>query len=260
MKDIKDNFSAQSDIYASFRPGYPAELFAWIYSHCRHFDSAWDCATGNGQAAINLSPKFKIVYATDLSISQLKNAHQSGNIIYSVENAEQPSFNEDTFDLVTVAQALHWFDHKMFFEQLYKVVKPGALFAAWGYDLLRVNDEIDTIIREFYSGTIGPYWDEERKHVDNHYNTIAFPFELLPCPKFSISYSWAAEHMIGYLNTWSAVQHYIKKNNSNPVELIKEKLLSVWGNEERMVTFPIFMKAGYPTPNADIDRQKNNAL
>lgn len=245
MKDIKDNFSAQSDKYASFRPGYPAELFQWLYSHCRHFDSAWDCATGNGQAAINLASKFKVVHATDLSINQLKNAHELSNIVYSVEKAEVPTFPADSFDLVTVAQALHWFDHKIFFEQMYKAAKSGALFAAWGYDLLRVNEEIDPIIREFYTGIIGPYWDEERKHVDNNYNTISFPFELLPCPELSTSYSWSFEHMIGYLNTWSAVQHYVKKNNNNPVDLIYDNLSLVWGSEERMVTFPIFMKAGY---------------
>ncbi len=245
MKDIKDNFSAQADIYAHYRPGYPDALFEWLYTHCRHFGRALDCATGNGQAAAKLSEKFELVNAIDISISQLENSYKAPNIQYSVEKAEQPSFPANSFDLITVAQALHWFDHKNYFEQMYKVAKTGALFAAWGYSLLRISEEIDSLTDDFYTNVTGPYWDEERKHIDNKYNSIPFPFALLPCPDFSISYPWKAEHMIGYLNTWSAVQHYIKKNNTNPVDLIKEKLLSVWGKQERIVTFPIFMTAGY---------------
>lgn len=245
MKETKDNFSAQSGRYVQYRPDYPAELYEWLYSHCRHFGRALDCATGNGQVAINIAQKFEIVYANDISISQIENAHIAANIQYTIQRAEEAPYPVDSFDLITVAQALHWFDHKSYFEQMYKVAKPGALFAAWGYNLVQVNPEIDAVIYDFYTSVTGSYWDEERKHVDNNYDTISFPFELLPCPGFRIKYSWTAEHIIGYLNTWSAVQHYIKKNDANPVGLIKEKLSSAWRDGEREVTFPIFMKAGY---------------
>ncbi|MCB9046352.1 MAG: class I SAM-dependent methyltransferase [Chitinophagales bacterium] len=244
MKDTKDNFSQQSDIYANYRPGYPQELFDWLYAQCNSFDTAWDCATGNGQAAVKIVAIFQTVCATDLSISQLENSTKKDNIIYQQERAEQPSFADNNFDLVTVAQSLHWFDHAVFFEQVKRVAKNGAVFAAWGYNLPRVSPTINDIVDDFYTHIVGPYWDAERKHVDNEYASIEVPFEKIEAQKFKITYEWAAEHMLGYLNTWSSVQHYIKKNNKNPVDLIASKLMDAWGAGPKEVTFPVFMRAG----------------
>lgn len=247
MKEAKDNFSAQANEYAQFRPGYPPELFDWLYSHCKGHDKAWDCATGNGQAAVNIADKFEIVYATDLSISQLEKSIKRNNIIYSQEKAEETEFPDNSFDLVTVAQALHWLDHERFFSEVKRVAKNGALFAAWGYGLLNITAHIDALIHNFYKDITGPYWDKERRHIDSHYADIPFPFEELPCPGFAMHYEWTAEHMAGYLNSWSAVQHYIKANGSNPVDIIKDDLRNAWGDEELHVTFPIFMRAGIIT-------------
>lgn len=246
MKDIKDNFSNQAQTYAGYRPGYPDELFSFLYGHCQEFDNVWDCATGNGQAAVELANKFQQVYATDISRKQLDNTTLRENIYYSVGRAEQTSFTENTFDLVTVAQALHWFDHNVFFKEVQRVCKPDALFAAWGYGLIRCNDEvINNIIDQFYYGITGPYWDTERKHVDEHYRSITIPFNEISCPEFHIKYQWSYEQLSGYFNTWSSVQHYIKANNANPVALIAEELLQSFNAKETIeVTFPIFMKAG----------------
>ncbi len=246
-KGPKDNFSRQSADYARYRPGYPQELFDWLYSHCAAYDAAWDCATGNGQATVNIAEKFEVVYATDLSITQLENAINKENIIYLQGKAEEPDFENDSFDLVTVAQALHWLDHQKFFSEVKRVAKNGALFAAWGYGLLSIMPEIDEQIHRFYIDIIGPYWDKERRHIDNNYADIPFPFEELPCPVFAIHNNWTFEHIIGYLNSWSAVQHYIKDKGSNPVDIIRDDLEKAWGNGERHVTFPIFMKAGIIT-------------
>jgi SAM-dependent methyltransferase len=222
-------------------------LFDWLYSHCKGYDKAWDCATGNGQAAVNIAEKFKIVYATDLSISQLEKSIKRNNIIYSQEKAEETEFPDNSFDLVTVAQALHWLDHERFFSEVKRVAKNGALFAAWGYGLLNITAHIDALIHNFYKDITGPYWDKERRHIDSHFADIPFPFEELPCPGFAMHYNWTAEHMVGYLNSWSAVQHYIKANGGNPVDIIKDDLIKAWGDGERHVTFPIFMRAGIIT-------------
>lgn len=246
-KEAKDNFSAQANEYAQFRPGYPPELFDWLYSHCKGYSKAWDCATGNGQAAVNIAAKFKVVYATDLSISQLEKSIRADNIIYSQGKAEETDFPDNSFDLITVAQALHWLDHERFFNEVKRVAKNGALFAAWGYGLLNITPEIDKLIHKFYKDVIGPYWDKERRHIDNHFADIPFPFEELPCPGFAMHYNWTAEHMMGYLNSWSAVQHYIREKGSNPVDIIKDDLERAWGTGERHVIFPIFMRAGIIT-------------
>lgn len=247
MKQAKDNFSAQANEYAQFRPGYPPELFDWLYRHCKGYDKAWDCATGNGQAAVNIADKFEVVYATDLSISQLEKSIRADNIIYSHGKAEETEFPDNSFDLVTVAQALHWLDHERFFSEVKRVAKNGTLFAAWGYGLLNITPEIDELIHKFYKDINGQYWDKERRHIDNHFADIPFPFEELPCPGFAMHYNWTAEHMMGYLNSWSAVQHYIKTKGSNPVDIIKNDLIKGWGTGERHVTFPIFMRAGVIT-------------
>jgi SAM-dependent methyltransferase len=246
-KEAKDNFSRQSADYARFRPGYPQELFDWLYSHCAGYEAAWDCATGNGQAAVNIAEKFEVVYATDLSISQLENSIKKENIIYRQGKAEEPDFENDSFDLVTVAQALHWLNHDKFFSEVKRVAKNGAIFAAWGYGLLSILPEINELIHKFYTDITGPYWDKERRHVDDHYASIPFPIEELPCPVFAMHYNWTSKHIIGYLNSWSAVQHYIKMKKANPIDIIKSDLEKAWGDGERLVTFPIFMRAGIIT-------------
>lgn len=242
-KETKDNFSVQSAGYAAYRPGYPQELFDWLYEHCAGFDTAWDCATGNGQATVKLSEKFKMVYATDISINQLKKSEKRDNIIYKEGAGEKTEFVDNSFDLITVAQGLHWLDHKKFFTEVERVAKPGALFAAWGYNIPEVSLEVDAVVRRFYSDIIGAYWDKERKYVDEQYGGIEIPFEELPCPPLAMSYEWTFEHMVGYLNSWSAVQHYIKDKNANPVDIIKDDLKKAWGTGVRPVTFPVFMRA-----------------
>jgi len=243
MSDTKDNFSRQADAYARFRPGYPQALFDWLFSKCAAHNNAWDCATGNGQAAESIAAKFQTVYATDISIKQLDNAHKADNIIYSKQPAEQPSFDNDSFDLVTVAQSLHWFNHEQFFNEVHRVAKNGALFAAWGYNLPRSTPDINAVIDRFYTEVVGAYWDAERRHVDNSYSSIPFPQPALPCPGFSISYAWTVEQMSGYLSSWSAVQHFIKDRGFDPVGTVAEELLKVWGHDVQTVTFPIFMHA-----------------
>lgn len=244
MKDVKDNFSKQAAGYATFRPHYPTALYNWLFDHCRHFEYALDCATGNGQAASELAHKFKLVHAIDISAGQIANAVQKTNIIYSMHRAEATGFADNSFDLVTVAQSLHWFDHERFFAEVNRITRHSGLFAAWGYSLLQVNREIDDLVSDFYYRMVGPYWDKERKHVDEHYRSIPFPFRPIPCPDFNIEVDWTAEHMLGYLQSWSAVQHYEKAHGQNPVDIIRDNIIKTWGNSPRQVKFPLFVLAG----------------
>jgi ubiquinone/menaquinone biosynthesis C-methylase UbiE len=242
---MKDNFSKQSDFYSRFRPGYPRQLFDFLLPLVPDKKTAWDCGTGNGQVAVKLSLYFNEVYATDLSSAQIENADKKQNIFYSVENAEETLFPGNKFDLITVAQAIHWFEFKNFYGEAQRTLKPGGVIAVIGYDIFRINKNIDLLLDRFYRITTGPYWDKERKYVEEHYLTIPFPFKEITTPGFSMNYNWEFEHVIGYLNTWSAVQHYIRKNNENPVERFSAELKKVWGNNlKRKVTFPVFMRTG----------------
>jgi SAM-dependent methyltransferase len=242
---MKDNFSAASDRYARYRPSYPDGLFAYIQTLLNGNENAWDCATGNGQAAQKLSPLFKQVHATDISAAQLAQAVQFSNIRYTVQPAEKTNFPDAFFDLVMVAQAVHWFRFDAFYAEVARTAKPGALLCITGYGKLTVSQEVDNVIDSLYTDIVGPYWDEERRYVDEGYQTIPFPFTEIPSPPFSITYQWSLEHLIGYLQTWSAVKHYQKKKGSNPVDLIWQDLVRHWGDEEsKTVCFPLLLRVG----------------
>ncbi|MEO8412184.1 MAG: class I SAM-dependent methyltransferase [Ginsengibacter sp.] len=242
---MKDNFSKQSDLYARFRPGYPKQLFDFLLPLVPGKQTAWDCATGNGQVAATLSQYFNEVYATDISSEQIRNAITRENIFYAVGNAEETSFPGDKFDLITVAQAIHWFDFEKFYHEAKRTLQTGAIIAVIGYDIFKINKEINLLVDQLYRKTTGPYWDAERKYIDDRYTTIPFPFKEIETPGFSMNYHWELEQVVGYLNTWSAVQHYTRRNNENPVDKFSEELKKVWGNiQKRKVTFPIFMRTG----------------
>jgi SAM-dependent methyltransferase len=240
----KDLFSQHSKEYATFRPTYPNELYDFILSHVKNFDAAWDCATGNGQAANDLAKRFQKVVATDLSKKQIQKATPNDKIQYSVCKAEQTPFADNSFDLITVAQAIHWFDFDLFYKEVKRVGKPDSLFAVWGYSLLSVSPFIDRLINDFYVNVVGSYWDKERKFIDEHYQTIPFPFEEIPSPKFEINVTWTIEELIGYINTWSAVQKFIQSNGFNPVDDWINSIRPNWKNEKQTIKFPLFLRLG----------------
>jgi len=247
MKDIKDNFSTQSKTYKKYRPAYPKELYEIILSNSIGRNECWDCGTGNGQVAKELSKYFKQVSATDISEKQIKLAEKKSNIEYQKIRSESTNFESDQFDLITVAQAIHWFDFQEFYKEVRRVGKKGGRLIVWGYGLLKIEKEIDKIVNKFYRKKIGSYWDKERKHIDSNYETIEFGFKELPNPaNLSIKANWDVKHLIGYLNSWSSVQNYKKKNEGeNPVEEIAQELLKQWKEDElKEVNFPIFMKIG----------------
>ncbi|MVT10279.1 class I SAM-dependent methyltransferase [Chitinophaga tropicalis] len=242
---MKDNFSTQSDHYARYRPGYPDELFSYIAELTPGKEAAWDCGTGNGQVAGKLAAYFRQVYATDISQNQLDNAIPSPNISYSLQPAEKTSFPDKLFDLIIVAQAIHWFNFDDFYREVKRTLKQEGYLVVTGYHLLQIAEEMDALIRSFYEDVVGPYWDEERRYIDEKYQTIPFPFEEIRTPEFSLKLEWTLEHLLGYLNTWSAVKHFQKKNGYNPVDELKEGLRRAWGDQEyRTITLPLLLRIG----------------
>ncbi|MXN91933.1 methyltransferase domain-containing protein [Flavobacterium sp. Sd200] len=241
---MKDNFSAQSAAYSQFRPHYPAEMIQYILSHVQNFDMALDVATGNGQVAVALAPYFKEVYATDISTKQLENAKQLPNIIYKEGSAEETGFNNSQFDLITVAQAIHWFDFDVFYREIKRVLKPNGILAVMGYGVFSTNLDTDIILSHFYKEIVGPYWDAERKYVDENYTTIPFPFREIESRKFFNRFTWTLEQLVGYLQTWSATQHYIKDKGVDPVHLIYNDLKTSWQKSDKQVFFPLLLRIG----------------
>lgn len=240
---MKDNFSAQSSKYAKFRPKYPSELYQFLLNLVYQKDCAWDCATGNGQVAVELTSFFTEVYATDMSSKQLSEAPQLPNIQYKVERAEHTDFENQMFDLITVAQAIHWFNFEDFFNEVRRVIKPQGIFAAFGYGLMKINPQVDTIVYHLYENILGSYWDVERKHIEDGYLHIPFPFQEIKSPTFEITANWNFDQLIGYLETWSSLQHYLRAHEKNPIEFVLDDLKNAWGNESiKAIQFPIILK------------------
>lgn len=241
---MKDLFSTQAKQYAAFRPVYPEALYSFILQHVKEKGTAWDCATGNGQVAQVLAAHFERVYGTDISQQQLDHAGRAANIVYTISPAEQTAFANQQFDLITVGQALHWFDLDRFYAEVNRVGKPGALLAIWGYALLYIAPGIDDAISDFYENTVGPYWDNARRLVENQYTTLPFPFERIAAPPLTIEVTWTLEHLSGYFSSWSATQKFIKDKGHDPVPAFIERLAVLWGEGERVVKFPVFMLTG----------------
>lgn len=241
-----DHFSAHAQNYAQFRPDYPAPLFAWLAKQCPGHQLAWDCGTGNGQAAVGLAPHFDAVLATDLSPEQLAHAPARANVRYAACVAEDSGLADCSADLITVAQALHWFDHDRFYPEVLRVLKPGGIFAAWTYRLLDAEPAVNEIVADFHGRIIGPWWPPERRWVDSGYQGLPFPFSEIPVPGFSMVREWTLSQMLDYLRTWSATQRYMKERGTDPTEPLAERLRPTWGNPDhaKRITWPLAIRCG----------------
>ena len=178
-----DHFGSVSGAYAHYRPTYPAALFDWLAAVAPARQRAWDCATGTGQAAIGLAAHFAEVVATDASASQLAAARPAPGVHYRLAAAEGSGLEADSVDLVTVAQALHWFDQPRFFREVERVLRPGGVLAVWSYGIPELEGEgPDALLQHFYADIVGPYWPPENAQVENGYRDLVLPFECLEAP------------------------------------------------------------------------------
>jgi len=240
---FKDHFSKQSNHYREFRPSYPSELFDFIFDLCDERELAWDCACGTGQASSALAQGFRQVLASDASQAQINGASGVENISFHCFPAENSSFDDNSFDLITVAQALHWFQLKEFFEECKRVLKKWAPLVVWSYGLSSISPEIDNLCFDLYQNTLGDYWPPERLLVEEAYQSISFPFTHVTRHKqFSMKKNWSREQFIGYLSSWSATQHFIDAGNDDPLKGFEEKIERYWkGSDKKLVVWPLIV-------------------
>jgi SAM-dependent methyltransferase len=246
IAEFKDHFSTQAEDYTRYRPGYPPGLFSWLAAQTTRHETAWDCGCGNGQASVGLTPYYRQVIATDPSSQQIEQAQPHEQIAYAVATAEDSGLPDGSVDLVLVAQALHWFDFERFYTEVRRVSRSGGVLAAVSYGELQVAGPPGEIISRFYHRTIAPYWPPERKHVDEGYKSIPFPFDRIDAPPFAMQVDWNMEQLLGYLGTWSAIKEYKKLLEQDPRKLIFEELRAAWGNVEqpRRISWPLTLLVG----------------
>src|SRR5262245_5147429 len=196
---FKDHFSKVSERYADFRPRYPAALFDYLATLAPRKSAIWDCAAGSGQASVDLGGRFDRVIATDASQKQIASATPHASVEYRVARAEQCGLPDASVSLVTVAQALHWFDLKLFFAEVERVLTPGGVLAVWAYGIDEVEGgDVNQLVQDYYWNVVGPYWPPERKLVEEGYRSIEFPFKEITPPAFRMEIRWTLDQLLGY--------------------------------------------------------------
>lgn len=246
MAGFKDHFSVLAADYARYRPRYPAQLFADLAAVAPGRDRAWDCATGNGQAAAGLAAWFREVVATDASAAQIAAARGPANVRFAVAPAEASPLPDASLDLLLVAQAAHWFDLPAFYAEAARVLKPGGVLALLTYSGVRVDAALDPVLRDFHHGLLGPYWPPERAQVERDYRDLPFPWPEIAFPAQEMRADWTLEELLGYLGTWSATRAYREQRGEDPLPALRARLAPAWGDpgRTRTVRWPLPIRIG----------------
>lgn len=243
---FRDYFSQQARQYAQHRPGYPGELFDYLASLAPSRELAWDCGTGNGQAALGLAHWFERVIATDGSAEQIENAFPHERVEYRVERAEATSILSGTVDLITVGQAVHWFDFDAFYDEARRVAKQAGILAVWTYHLPSIAPEVDRWLERYYRETLRAYWPERIRYLDEGYRTLPFPFEEIQPPEFFMETEWDLDCLVGFLVSWSGTRRYFEAGGQQSFEHELEELKQSWGGEKerRTIKWPLHFRIG----------------
>lgn len=243
-----DYFSKQASEYVKYRPRYPETLFEYLVTTTSEHELAWDCGTGNGQVALSLTEYFQQIYATDASEKQITHALQHDRVHYYVAPAEHTEIPASSIDLITVAQALHWFNLEQFYQEVRRVLKPSGVIAVWCYGNFAVpeaTEQLNQVLQEYYQA-VEPFWSGQIQLIQQQYKTIAFPFVELTPPPFSMTTEWTVEQLIGYLGTWSATQQFIEQHGIDKIAELSHRLMEVWGSSQdtKLISWPLYLRIG----------------
>jgi hypothetical protein len=242
------DFSPIAATYARVRPRYPDALYAWLAALVAQHELAWDCATGNGQAAAGVAAHFRQVVATDRSAEQLRHAPALSNVEYRLADAAHSGLAPASVDLVTIAAALHWVDHAAFAAEVRRVARAGAVLAAWSYHTAEVEPPFDGPFHRAYWDILKPHFAPQTDLVDRHYAGIPLPGEPIAVPPFAIEVAWTLADCLDYVRTWSGAHAYRERTGHDAAEDVRAELEAIYGEGEgamarRVVRIPIFVQA-----------------
>ncbi len=244
-KQFPDHFSQQSTNYARYRPSYPAALYDYLAALAPNHNRAWDVGTGNGQAAIGLARLYRTIIATDPSEKQIALAQPHKRVTYRVAVAEDSGLEDRSIDLITAALAVHWFDLDRFYAEVRRVLKPDGIIAVWCYGLTRITPEVDRVVESYADDVLGGFWPPQIHWVNEHYQTLPFPFDEVTAPEFVAEATWSLADLFGYLNSWSAAQTYRTSRGADPLDEKRTDFATAWGgNTDRLVRWPLYLRAG----------------
>lgn len=257
-----DHFSGHAEDYAAHRPTYPPELADWLAELAPRTSLAWEAGCGSGQLSVALAERFDRVIATDASAEQLARAARHPRVEYVRARAEDGGLPDDNvepapgpgeptnIDLAVAAQAAHWFDIEAYFAEIRRVAAPGTAVALVSYGPTRISAELDPIFEEFRVDTLAPHWPPQRRHVEDGYRSLPFPFDEVPAsdlPELEIRREWTLEELLAYVRTWSALRGLEPPKAREMVEHLRRRMAPAWGSEgeRRVVTWPLALRAGY---------------
>ena len=241
---FKDHFSAVAADYASARPEYPDALFAWIASIAPTRAMVWEAGCGSGQASRGLAAHFDRVHATDPSAQQVAQASAPANVRFAVEPGERCSLPDASVAAVCVAQALHWFDRDAFFAECARLLRPGGVLVAWGYQDIEVPSDVAGA-NAGLQDEIRDYWPPERALIDAAYAGFAWPFDRVAAPAFELQVLWTLPRLLGYFSSYSATRRCRDATGRDPVAAHAPALAAAWGDPEapRALRWPMFVHA-----------------
>jgi ubiquinone/menaquinone biosynthesis C-methylase UbiE len=255
--------------YAKFRPSYPKELIHQIFESVNKNGTLKivDIGCGSGQATMQLAqycaeaklqPQNVSILGLDPSANQIQNANDLLSeseykqfIQYGVSAAESTNIESNSVDIITVAQALHWFDLDVFFKEVDRILKPNGILAVITYDLNKfdIQNAQDELL-VLYNDQLGTkYWSPKRKMVDEQYSKVNFPYtNTLKKHVFPYKKNMTVNEYIQYLGTWSAIQKYRTENPDEPIDILekfKQRLipaLNVTSGEDLVdINWPMYL-------------------
>ncbi|MCL2658011.1 MAG: class I SAM-dependent methyltransferase [Betaproteobacteria bacterium] len=247
VPDSDDLFSPLARDYALFRPRYPRSLYDYLLAYVPQRKLAWDAGCGSGQAAFDLAEYFEHVVGSDMSECLIAAAPAHPKIEWRVGSVAASGLADDSVDLITCAQSLHWFPLDAFYAEARRVLAPKGVIAAWTYSNVEVEGtEVDAVVQEFRTQTLGAYWTPERRHVDTQYTELDFPFTEIPAPPYTLSVGWTLAQLLGYLQSWSATGRYIAMHGDDPTQAVARELTSLWGHPQsvREVSWALTLRIG----------------
>jgi SAM-dependent methyltransferase len=246
MRAFEDYFSGLAKTYAHYRPTYPEGLYSYLASIAPHHRLAWDCGTGNGQAALGLASHFDRVVATDASADQITLAPYHNRVEYRIARSESAGLDNHSAALVTVAVAVHWFDLEEFYAEVRRVSHPEGVIAVWCYSLPSIEPAIDRILDYYMREILSEFWPDRFQYVLDQYRNLPFPFKELNPPTFTMETVLDLRGVLGFLQSWSGTANYEKRKGESPIGLIRAELTKEWGREsvERKLYWNLYPRVG----------------
>ncbi len=224
--------------YAKFRDIYPQEFYDKIVNRslCTAGQSVLDIGTGTGVLPRNIYQYGAKWTAADISenqITQAKTLSQGMDISYYVAPAEEISFPDVSFDVITACQCFFYFNHEKLMPNLYRMLKPGGsllvLYMSWLPFEDKIAEASEKLVLKY-----NPDWSGAGETV----RPVAIPdcykekFEIAHHEEFRLKVPFTRESWNGRMKACRGVGASLSEEEITAWEAEHKKLLTQIAPEE----------------------------